>query len=368
MSLQIALTSVHGWPEVHRGGERYLHELAAALARAGHRPLVWVTTPREAPSRDEVLGVTVHRLPARRWRPARHGDLARQLAFGPQSLVRLLGRPSLDVWHATSTGDGAAAALAGRLRPGLATVFTDHGYPARRSRDARTDRRFHRFVVDHVGAYVCVSEPAGRYLRDDYGREPEVVPPGVTLADYAPAPRTAAPTIVYAGSLTELRKNVALLLDAVARLRTDVADLELWLCGPGDASELLAAAPAAAREAVTFTGLVDPGELADRYARAWVTALPSHAESFGMVVVESFACGTPAVVLEASGGPTGIVTDDTGVAVTDTAEGLADGLRAGLELARTDGTVGACRARAADFDWDTAVVPRLEEVYARAHR
>lgn len=366
MSLQVALTSVHGWPEVHRGGERYLHELAAALQRAGHRPEVWVTAPRDVAGDGEVLGVPVRRLPARRWRPARHGDLARQLAFGPQSLARLLARPSLDVWHATSTGDGAAAALAGRLRPRLATVFTDHGYPARRSRDARTDRRFHRVVVDHVGAYVCVSEAAGRFLRDDYGREPEVVPPGVTLADYAPATRTATPTILYAGSLTESRKNVALLLQAVARLRAHVEDVELWLCGPGDATALLAAAPAAAREAVTFTGLVDPAELADRYARAWVTALPSHAESFGMVVVESFASGTPAVVLTASGGPAGIVTDDTGVAVDDTPEGLAEGLRAGLELARAAGTVEACRARAADFDWDTAMVPRLEEVYARA--
>ena len=367
MSLRIALTSVHGWPEVHRGGERYLHELAAALHRAGHSPRVMVTWPGTGADREDVLGVPVRRLPGRRWRPARHGDLARQLAFGPQSLVRLLPQRSLDVWHATSTGDGAAAALAGMLRPGLATVFTDHGYPARRSRDARTDRRFHRFVVDHVGAYVCVSEPAGRFLRDDYGRDPEVVPPGVTLADYAPAPRMDAPTILYAGSLTESRKNVALLLAAVALLRADVPDVELWLCGPGDPAPLLADAPAAAGEAVTFTGLVDPSELAARYARAWVTALPSHAESFGMVVVESFACGTPAVVLADSGGPATIVTPRTGRAVEATPEGLADGLRDGLRLARADGTVEACRARAADFDWDTAVVPALEEVYARAH-
>ena len=38
-----------------------------------------------------------------------------------------------DVWHATSTADGAAAALLGRTGR-VRTVFTDHGFPARRSR------------------------------------------------------------------------------------------------------------------------------------------------------------------------------------------------------------------------------------------
>lgn len=364
MSLRIALTSVYGWPEVNRGGERYLHELAAALARAGHRPRVWVTGPDAGT--DRVLDVPVVRVPRRRWRPSRHGELADQLAFGPQAFLRLAARPDLDVWHATSTGDGAAAALAGRLRPGLATVFTDHGYPARRSRDARTDRRFHRVVVDHVGAYVCVSEPAGRFLRDDYGRVPDVVPPGVSTAGYAPGPREERPTVLYAGSLVEPRKNVGLLLEAVAAVRAEVEDLQVWLCGPGDPGPLLRAAPPAARDAVAFAGLVPPDELAGRYARAWATALPSHAESFGMVVVESFASGTPAVVLADSGGPATIVTPGTGVAVDDDVASLAEGLRAGLDLARDPATVEACRARAEEYDWDAAVVPRLEEVYARA--
>ncbi|MEY2469223.1 MAG: hypothetical protein QOF21_1921, partial [Actinomycetota bacterium] len=33
--MRILLSHVYSWPEVRRGGERYLHELGAALVEAG---------------------------------------------------------------------------------------------------------------------------------------------------------------------------------------------------------------------------------------------------------------------------------------------------------------------------------------------
>jgi hypothetical protein len=48
---------VYAWPEVRRGGERYLHELASALADTGHRVRVLTTAPTA--KRDEVLGVEI---------------------------------------------------------------------------------------------------------------------------------------------------------------------------------------------------------------------------------------------------------------------------------------------------------------------
>jgi phosphatidylinositol alpha-mannosyltransferase len=359
--VRVALTSVHCWPDVRRGGERYVHELAAALRRAGHDVTLLSTGSR--PGTDEVLGVPVTRLPVRRL--PRGGALATELAFGAQALAHL-GPPALrgrfDVWHATSTSDAAAAALVGRSGR-VRTVFTDHGFPARRSRDARADRRLHRYVVGHVDSYVCVSEAAGAHLRSDYGREPAVVPPGVRWADHAAGPREPRPTLLYSGALTESRKGVATLLEAAALLRQDVPDLQLWLLGSGDASALLAAAPAP--DLVTRCGPVDDATLRTAYASAWVTVLPSVAESFGMTVVESLASGTPAVVRADGGGPAEIVSSDAvGRAAGTTPAELASACAAALELAALPGTVEACRARARDFDWDEAVVPLLEKVYA----
>ena len=373
--MRVALTSVHSWPDVRRGGERYAHELAAALVRAGHE--VELLSTGTHPGRTREQGVSVRRLPVRRL-PRRFyaepwSGLAAEAAFGGQAAAHLLPRAlagRVDVWHATSTADGAAAALAGRLRPGLATVFTDHGFPTRRSRDARPDRRLHRLVARDIKAYVCVSRAAGAYLAADFARAAEVVPPGVRLAAHPVAERRhPAPVLLYAGSLTEPRKEVALLLAAAALLRADHEDLEVWLAGQGDVHTLLAAAPAAAKAAVTRCGELPDAELRAAYARAWVTVLPSTAESFGMTVVESLASGTPAVVRADGGGPAEIVDDDAlGRRSGGTPEELARACAEALELARRPGTAAACRERARAYDWDAAVVPALEQVYARARR
>jgi glycosyltransferase involved in cell wall biosynthesis len=337
-----------------------VHELAAALTRQGHRATILSTGT--SPGRDEVLGVPVHRLPVRRFR--RYGSLDVEVAFGAQTLAHLAA-PALarrfDVWHATSTTDGAAAAAVGRLG-GPRTVFTDHGFPARRSREGRPDRRFHRTVVSHIDAYVCVSRAAGDVLSADFGRAAHVVPPGVRWAEHAPARRESRPTLLYSGALTEPRKNVAVLLQAAALLSRSVPGLQVWLLGPGDATALLADAPDP--ELVTRCESVDDVTLRDAYARAWVTVLPSVAESFGMTVVEGLASGTPAVVRADSGGPAEIVDrPEVGRLCGPEPADLVRALDEALQLAAHPGTAEACRERARDFDWDTAVVPRMLEVY-----
>ena len=57
--LQIVLSHTYCWPEVRRGGERYLHEVGAALARAGHS--VRILSTGRAAGRTSVEGVPVTR-------------------------------------------------------------------------------------------------------------------------------------------------------------------------------------------------------------------------------------------------------------------------------------------------------------------
>ena len=69
------------------------------------------------------------------------------------------------------------------------------------------------------------------------------------------------------------------------------------------------------QDRVTFTGAVPHERLPTYYAAADVTVMPSSYESFGLVAVESLACGTP-VVATRVGGLTAIIKDgETGLLV-----------------------------------------------------
>lgn len=342
MGLRIALTGVHSWPGVQRGAERYLHELAQALTAAGHDVRV-LSTGRAA--NDVVLGVPVRRV------PARGSGLTVERRFGRQALCRL-GTARLDVWHATSTGDAAAAVTMARIRPRLTTVFTDHGFPVRASRVQRGDADLHERVVKGIGSYVCVSDAAARLLSRDFGRVAEVVHPGVDTSFFCPGGgRTDRPSVLYSGALDEERKGLRLLVEAVAL----VPDAVLRLVGPGTPD--LSGLPV---DHVEVRGLADRDELLDLYRSAWVTALPSTAEAFGMALTESLACGTPGVARVDGGGPSEILVKGTGVLCEGTAQGLAEALQQAMATADPE----TCRARAEDFDWRRRVVPRLEQVYA----
>jgi D-inositol-3-phosphate glycosyltransferase len=70
-------------------------------------------------------------------------------------------------------------------------------------------------------------------------------------------------------------------------------------------------------DSVTFTGLVKHEELADYYNAASLFALPSHYETFGLVALESLACGTPVIATDVGDlksiirqGETGYIIDD----------------------------------------------------------
>jgi len=98
-----------------------------------------------------------------------------------------------------------------------------------------------------------------------------------------------------------------------------------------------------------------------------VTALPSKNYSFGMVLVESLACGTPVVASTHSALPELVEPGVTGaLCEPDDPASLAAALLDGLDLGARPATVAACRAVAARYDWATSVAPMLERIYAGA--
>jgi phosphatidylinositol alpha-mannosyltransferase len=360
MTLRIVLTHVYAWPEVRRGGERYLHELASALVRAGHSVEI-LTTTAGRPGIGVEGDVPVRYLRRRHVGRSHFGPLSDEAAFAVQAGARMALRP-VDVWHALGTGDGAAASLLGRVRS-IRSVYTDLGVPLRNYREGRPDRRLHRVVVRDVDAYVCLSRHACDALESGYGRRPLRIPGGVDLARFEPGRREGRPVILFSGAVDEPRKRVALLLEAVAILRRELPDLQLWLSGPGDAARLLSEAPPRAAEATVVLGTGQPGGQAAIYGRAWVTVLPSQHEAFGLALLESLACGTPVVATDDGGGPADLVEEGSGRMCRPDPDSIAEACRSALSLAGQPGTVGSCRAVASRYDWSAAIVPALERAY-----
>ena len=360
MSMRIALTHAFCWPEVRRGGERYLHELAGSLARRGHS--VTIIAGSRYPGLGTEEGVRVVRLPR-----GGHADTLRaERTFGIVARAPLLaGR--YDVVHSLGIRDGVASLVAKRTHPVRRTVYTCLGIPLRDWIERRPDRSAYLRVANEIDVYGCLSRFAQESLLDGYGRKGALTPGGVRIKNFRPTvERAAEPTLLYSGLVDDPRKGVADLLQAVAILARTEPRVRLWLSGPGDPGPLLEAAPKAARERTDVLPLGTPEDQPDRYSAAWATVLPSRFEAFGLVLIESLACGTPIVVGDHASLPE-LVSDETGVlGPTGDPEGLAIACGKALALAGGSDIRERCRGVAERHDWDAAVAPAIEALYAGA--
>jgi glycosyltransferase involved in cell wall biosynthesis len=106
-----------------------------------------------------------------------------------------------------------------------------------------------------------------------------------------------------------------------------------------------------------------PSAVAAVFTDAWVSALPSHEEAFGLVVVESLATGTPVVAADEAGPAEILDRDGIGSLFAEpTPEALAGALLEALELAEDPRTAERARARAADFTSERCAIEH-EQLY-----
>ncbi len=360
-AVRVAMTHAFCWPEVRRGAERLVAELSRALARLGHD--VTVLTSAFEPGTSSTSGVREVRL--RR----RHADVIRaEGAFGRRILPALLGG-HFDVVHSYGRHDGVASLRAARVRRGRATVHTDIGIPLRSQWETLgAEARYAERVIREVDAYACMSQYSLGILQRDYGRSGVLLPGGVDLERFCPAERRSEhPTILYSGAIDEPRKGVATLLEALPLIAAKEPDVRLVLSGPGDAAPLLAAAPAAARGR---TDVLSTGTLEDqpaRYGRAWTCALPSENDTFGLVLVEALACGTPVVAANNAALPELVSPGVTGsLCEYRDVQSVATACLDAIALARREETAEACRESAKPYDWLTGVAPRCIAIYEDA--
>ena len=106
-----------------------------------------------------------------------------------------------------------------------------------------------------------------------------------------------------------------------------------------------------------FVDPVGRAQLADFYRAADLTLVPSYTESFGLVALESQACGTPVVAAEVGGLPTAIDNGHSGALVAshdprEWAFALRRLLSSPGELSRL---AAGARPQAERFSWDRTV-------------
>src|SRR5215207_3067446 len=309
--MRVGLVSPYSW--TYPGGvTRHIEALAGELLAAGHE--VRVLAPYD---RDDGRTAWLHR----GTRP--------QPRSAPEWLVPLggtIGWPSNGAVSNLAGTPSTVAKLRRELRAGRFDVVHLHepvaptvGWDALTSADAPLVGTFHcysestpphaiaalmgaRRKLNRLTVRIAVSDAAAWTGRRFYGGEYRVVPNGVALpAGGAPPPRRRAPgeplEIVFVGQAVD-RKGLSILVRAFEALRGHVA-ANLTIVG---ASEPEVAPLLVERAGVTVLGRVSDAEKRAALERADVLAAPSlGGESFGMVLTEGFAAGTPVVASDIAG-------------------------------------------------------------------
>ena len=362
--LRVALVHTHHWDEVRRGGERYLSDLAWYLGEEGHKVEV-IVSGRAVPAESEEPEA---RVTLTRTRRLQHRRLA-ALGIGANETLSLSAFPRLlrrrfDVVHCLLPMPVLAARAAGQR-----VVYTEIGHPTREWNASQFGGlALYRAVVRSASAVTALSATAAAGVEEVGGRKPTVLPPGVRLDHFAPvATTTSPPRVLFVSDASERRKGLDVAVAAVAKLRQRRPDVRLVIAGPGDASWALDQHPEL-EGAVDVLGVGDRSDLPKLYASSAVTMLPSTEEAFGLVLIESLACGTPVVASDV-GGMRDIVTSEVGrLAPSRNADALAAAIEDVLSMQPAAEVAQRCRERATEWGWRERVGPAHVELYRSVAR
>ena len=226
-------------------------------------------------------------------------------------------------------------------------------------------RPWHEKIVGRI----AVSDLARRWQMEALGSDAVEIPNGVDVASFVSAPRLdgyprPGKTVLFLGRYDEPRKGMAVLMDALPRLVERFPDLQLLVVGRGDEDELRGRAGDLAGH-LRFLGQVDDAAKASALRSADVYCAPNTGgESFGIVLVEALAAGTPVVASDLHAFRRVLLDGEAGrlVPVDDGAE-LAAALVAVLEndvIAVRYAAAGADAVRR--YDW-SVVASQIMRVY-----
>ncbi|HEX8977644.1 MAG TPA: glycosyltransferase, partial [Solirubrobacteraceae bacterium] len=309
--MRIALVSPYSW--TYPGGvTRHIEALAERFIADGHHVRVLAPyDPADLPATILHRGARPQPLPPPdylvslgRTVGVKANGAVSNLSVTPLGMARLhraLRQGRFDVVHVHEPVAPLASwwATDWSLAP---LVGTFHSYSEGRVANGLAGFFGAQRVLNRLQVRIAVSEAAAWTGRRFFGGHYRVIPNGVhidpdVLALAGTRPPEDRLKIVFVGQAVE-RKGLPLLLRAFEALR-DHVPTELTVVGP-TAEEL---APLMLDDrGVRVLGKVDDRRKHEELARADVLCAPSlRGESFGMVLTEAFAAGTPVVAADIAG-------------------------------------------------------------------
>ena len=235
-------------------------------------------------------------------------------------------------------------------------------------------QRYVRKMYNRFEATLVPSEPLAQVLTDWGVRNTRLVPLGVNTNNFTSDPDDSFETrqglglrperklLLYVGRLAP-EKNTATLFRAFEILANRRrGEYELLVIGDGPQRQQLRRAEAETQCVKWVQYCTDPLELARYYRAADLFVHPGTQETFGLVALESQACGTPVVGIRGSRLDRIILHDQESWAEENTFAALADAIEqfSGRDLEGL-GRAAAEKA-AAEYCWN-AVFTRLFCIY-----
>jgi glycosyltransferase involved in cell wall biosynthesis len=184
--------------------------------------------------------------------------------------------------------------------------------------------------------------------------------------------RSPRPTICVVGRLVP-HKQIEHAIDAVVALRARHPGLRCRIAGSGwwEPSLRAYAAERGVADAVEFLGHVEDHAKHRLYANAWVQALPSLKEGWGLVVGEAGAHGTPTVAYRSARGTLESIEPDGSGLLVDTKAELIEALDRVLGDVELRERLGkGAYAKSLRYRWEQAeasFATVLDLAYQRSH-
>jgi glycosyltransferase involved in cell wall biosynthesis len=226
-------------------------------------------------------------------------------------------------------------------------------------------KRVELALLRHVARVVVLSRQFADVLCTQYGMAAdriEVIPGGVDVDRFLPVIGSAPGKQVVAVRRLEDRMGLDVLLQAWPRVLQRHADATLLIIGDGTARPRLEALVASlgVSNSVRLVGRQSDDYVVSAYQRSAVSVVPSIAlEGFGLIALESLACGTPPVVTRCGGLP-GVVEPLDARLVVEVGDpiGLAEAIASTLDGHAP--AAGECRSYAERYSWDRVAHDHLD--------
>jgi len=365
--VKVGLVCPYTW-DVPGGVQAHVHDLALALIGLGHD--VSVITPA-----DDDAALPPYIVSTGRAVPVPYNGAVARMAFGPLSARRVrrwLREGDFDVVHVHEPTTPSLSLLATWSFDGplVATFHTS----VQRARTLAAAYPILQTALEKISARIAVSQAARRTLVEHLGGDAVMIPNGVSMSSFAgvepfPGWPGEGGALGFLGRFEEARKGLPVLLAAFEKLAAVRPGLRLLIAGPGDPDEVRDALPAEVFDRVRLLGQVSDADKARMLASVDVYVAPNiGGESFGIVLLEAMAVGTPVLASDLEAFRAVLDAGRSGqLFATGDCDDLA--LKAGELLDDPDARAALVvlgRATARSYDWSTVArdIVRVYETVA----